>query len=62
MSIEGHIVELKRRRDALEREIKSHLARPSVNNEEITELKRRKLQLKDEMERITREHSVYKLN
>ncbi|MGV6874661.1 DUF465 domain-containing protein [Pseudochelatococcus sp. B33] len=62
MSIEGHLVELERRREALEREIKLHLARPAVSSEEISELKRRKLQLKDEIERINRQRSGQKLN
>ncbi|MBB3808365.1 YdcH family protein [Pseudochelatococcus contaminans] len=62
MSIEGHIVELKRRREALEKEIKTHLARPSVNSEEVAQLKRRKLHLKDEMERLAQNKSPRELN
>lgn len=62
MSIEGHIVELERRREALEREIKTHLARPAVNSEEVSELKRRKLLLKDEIERINRQRAPQRLN
>lgn len=62
MSIEGHIVELERRREALEKEIKGHLTRPAVSNEKVSELKRRKLQLKDEIDRINRQRSEHKLN
>lgn len=52
MSIEGHLVELERRHEAIEREIKSQLASPSSNNAKVSELKRQKLQLKDEITRI----------
>lgn len=62
MSIEGHLVELERRREALEKEIKTRLARPAANSEEVSELKRRKLQLKDEIERINRQRSTQTLN
>lgn len=62
MSIEGHLVELERRHEAIEREIKSYLAKPATSSEEIAELKRRKLQLKDEITRIQRGKSDGKLN
>lgn len=62
MSIEGHIVELERRHEAIEREIKSCLARPGTNSEEIANLKRRKLQLKDELTRIKLQKTPKTLN
>ncbi|MGI6245035.1 MAG: YdcH family protein [Pseudochelatococcus sp.] len=62
MSLEGHLVELERRHQAIEREIKTYLARPSSNSEQIIELKRRKLQLKDEIERLHSQKARRKLN
>lgn len=62
MSIEGHVNELQRRRDAVEKELKTHLARPAADNEEVARLKRRKLQLKDELERIKRQNSPQNIN
>ncbi|MFT0893159.1 YdcH family protein [Pseudochelatococcus sp. G4_1912] len=62
MSIEGHLVELERRHEAIEREIKSYLASPATSSEEVSELKRRKLQLKDEITRIQRDRANRKIN
>lgn len=52
MSLQSHIAELSRRHQALEREIQS--VGPHVPGEDlrVTELKRRKLVLKDEIERL----------
>ncbi|MBN8999621.1 MAG: DUF465 domain-containing protein [Rhizobiales bacterium] len=56
MSIESHLEALERRHEALEREIddvmKSH---PSVDALELAAMKRRKLQLKDEIARLKSE-------
>lgn len=62
MSLEGHLVELQRRHEEIERQIKTSLSRPSTNSEEIAELKRRKLQLKDEITRIHSQKDRKKLN
>lgn len=43
---------LERQHAALEREIEAELARPGFDDLKVTELKRRKLLLKDEIERL----------
>ncbi|MFC0218362.1 hypothetical protein FHS82_000707 [Pseudochelatococcus lubricantis] len=62
MSLEGHLFELERRHESIEREIKTHLTKPYINSEQIAELKRRKLQLKDEITRIYSRKDGQKLN
>lgn len=52
MSIESHLAELERRHSALEDKIKEAVARPAGDSLSIAELKRRKLQLKDEINRL----------
>ena len=52
MSLESHLSELERRHRALEDEISEALAHPSSDGLKIAELKRRKLQVKDEIVRL----------
>jgi len=52
MSIQAHLAELLRRHQALDSEIAEALQHPSVDDLRIAELKRRKLQVKDEIERL----------
>jgi hypothetical protein len=52
MSIQSHLAELERRHRALEDEITDALAHPSTDDLTIAELKRRKLQVKDEIARL----------
>ena len=52
MSIQSHLAELERRHRALEDEIAEALAHPSTDDLKIAELKRRKLQVKDEIVRL----------
>lgn len=52
MKIESHLASLEKRHGALEEELAEALAHPSVDNLQIADLKRRKLLLKDEMERL----------
>jgi hypothetical protein len=52
MSIESHLAELQRRHADLESKIRDAIAHPSVDDAEVAELKRRKLQLKDEIAKI----------
>jgi hypothetical protein len=49
MSLQSHLVELEKRHQAIEREIESELHSPSSSDLKITELKRKKLQIKDEI-------------
>lgn len=59
MSIESHIAELVRRHAALEREIEVAQMRPSIDGVEVTEMKRRKLHLKEEIERLRQPVSLH---
>jgi hypothetical protein len=52
MSIESHLAELERRHAALEDMIKEAATHPSTDSLAIAEMKRRKLQLKDEISRL----------
>ncbi|NWG24548.1 MAG: DUF465 domain-containing protein [Pseudorhodoplanes sp.] len=52
MVMQTSLVELEARHRALEEEISDALAHPSTDDMKIAELKRRKLQVKDEIERM----------
>jgi len=52
MSPDVHLAELKAIHQALEDEISDALAHPSTDDTKIAELKRRKLQVKDEIARL----------
>ena len=52
MAIEAHLVELERKHRSLENEVHEALRHLSTDDSRIIELKRRKLVLKDEIERI----------
>ena len=59
MSIQAHLAELERRHQALENEISEALAHPSTDDLRVAELKRRKLQVKDEIARLRIGASVH---
>ena len=52
MSMQSHLAELERRHQALEEEINECPTHPAVDDLKIVELKRRKFQVKDEIERL----------
>ena len=52
MSLASHLEELQRRHGDIEREIDEAMLHPSVDDLEIAALKRRKLAIKDEMEKL----------
>jgi hypothetical protein len=52
MTIQAHLTELERRHQKLEHEIAEALAHPSIDTLKIAELKRLKLQVKDEIARL----------
>ena len=52
MSLASHLAELKRKHGDIEREIDEAKNHPSVDGLEIARLKRRKLALKDEIEKL----------
>ena len=52
MTMQSHLAELERRHLALEKELEDAANHPSTDTLALTELKRRKLQLKDEIARL----------
>ncbi len=52
MSMQSHLAELEKKHQALEQEITECLTHPAVDDLKIVELKRKKLHVKDEIERI----------
>ena len=52
MSIDSHLGELVRRHQAIEEAILAEVNRPASDDSKIHELKRKKLHLKDEIERL----------
>ncbi len=52
MTIQAHIASLEQKHGALEEELQSVLASPSADDRQIAEIKRRKLRLKDELQRL----------
>jgi hypothetical protein len=58
MSMQSHLAELEKKHEALEAEINECLTHPAVDDLKIVELKRKKLQVKDEIERLRKNGSV----
>ena len=52
MSMQSHLAELEKKHQALEQEISDCLTHPAVDDLKIVELKRKKLLVKDEIERL----------
>jgi hypothetical protein len=52
MSLANHLEELQRKHGDIEREIDTAMNHPSVDDLEIASLKRRKLAIKDEIEKL----------
>ena len=52
MAIQAHLVELERKHKVLENELHDAMVHLSTDDLEIAELKRRKLMVKDEIERL----------
>jgi hypothetical protein len=52
MSLANHLEELQRKHGDIEREIDEALLHPSIDDLEIVKLKRRKLAIKDEIEKL----------
>ncbi len=55
MAMEMHLAELERRHRVLEKEIEDAMHHPGIDTLALTELKRRKLSLKDEIEKLRTE-------
>ncbi|WP_349358253.1 DUF465 domain-containing protein [Stappia sp.] len=59
MSLQSHLVELQKRHSDLERKLEDARRHPSADSLEIASLKRQKLQLKDEIERLRTSETVH---
>ena len=58
MSMQSHLAELEKRHRMLEDEINDLLGHPGADDLQILELKRRKLQVKDEISRLRQTDST----
>ncbi|TAL81072.1 MAG: DUF465 domain-containing protein [Beijerinckiaceae bacterium] len=54
MPMQSHLIELQRRHDALDHEIARESTHPSIDEVKLAELKRRKLQIKDEIAKLSK--------
>lgn len=52
MSLASHLAELQRKHGDLDRQLGEAMSSPSIDDLEIANLKRRKLAIKDEIERL----------
>ncbi len=52
MSLQSHLAELEKKHQALEEQINDCLVHPATDDLKVVELKRRKLYVKDEIERL----------
>jgi hypothetical protein len=61
MTMQAHLAELERKHRALDEELAEAMNHPSMDDLKIAELKRRKLLVKDEIQRlqITEPHSLH---
>jgi hypothetical protein len=57
MALDAHLVELSEKHRLLDRKIEEELARPTTDDLKVAELKRQKLRLRDEIERLRHELS-----
>ena len=57
MALDAHLEELSERHRALDRKIEEEMGRPTADDLKIAELKRQKLRLRDEIERLKLELS-----
>ncbi|MFN0191840.1 MAG: YdcH family protein [Aestuariivirga sp.] len=57
MSLQAHLSELTAKHKALEGELADAIAHPAASDEEIAEIKRKKLRLKDEISKL--EHQLH---
>lgn len=56
MTIEAHLATLEKKHGALEQELHLAMTQPSFKDQEIADIKRRKLRLKDEIEKLRSSH------
>lgn len=59
MSIQSHLAELQRRHAEIERKIEDAMLHPSTDSLELADMKRQKLKIKDEIERIRHDTTIH---
>jgi hypothetical protein len=59
MTVESHLAELKRRHNDIDRQLDEAKLHPSIDDLEIATLKRKKLMLKDEIEKLKGDAEVH---
>ncbi|MEM5583019.1 MULTISPECIES: DUF465 domain-containing protein [unclassified Roseibium] len=59
MSMQSHLSELERRHAEMERRIEDALLHPSTDSLELANMKRKKLKIKDEIERIRQDVTLH---
>jgi hypothetical protein len=58
MSMQAHLAELERRHQAIEHEIEAEKIHPATDDLRLIELKRKKLSLRDEIEKLRQDRIV----
>lgn len=53
MSLAGHLDELSQKHRVLEQKLQEAMTHPSVSDEEVARIKREKLRIKDEIQRLS---------
>ena len=59
MSLSSHLVELRRKHAVLEQKIETEIRSPGSDDLQIAELKREKLRLKDEINRLATDETIH---
>ena len=59
MALSAHLAELSERHKVLEKKLEEALTHPSIDELELSQLKREKLKLKDEMFRLKRDQTQH---
>ncbi len=59
MPLSGHLDELSAKHRVLEKRLEEALTHPSVSDQELSELKREKLKIKDEIERLRNDETQH---
>ena len=59
MSLANHLDELKRKHGDIDRQLDEAMTHPSVDDLEVATLKRRKLAIKDEMEKVRSQSTAH---
>lgn len=53
MNLDSHVLELKKKHESLDHQIEEAQRAPGVDDLKITELKKKKLRIKEEIERLS---------